>query len=223
MWLGRRSMSKPLAEQRRRMIDAQLASRGIQDSRVLEAMSEIPREDFLPHGLREQAYADAALPIDNGQTMSQPYTVAFMCQALGLEGGEKLLEIGTGSGYGAAVLSRLAREVHSVERFPELAKQAQDRLERRGYTNVNVHIADGSLGLPEQSPFDAIIVTAAAERLPAPYQDQLADGGRIVLPLGPRHHSQFMYRFTQNAGRLHRENLGAFVFVPLIGTHGFEQ
>ena len=216
-------MSKPLAEQRRRMIETQLASRGIEDSRVLEAMSEIPREDFLPHGLREQAYADAALPIDNGQTMSQPYTVAFMCQALGLEGGEKLLEIGTGSGYGAAVLSRLAREVHSVERFPELAKQAQDRLERRGYTNVNVHIADGSLGLPEQSPFDAIIVTAAAERLPAPYQDQLADGGRIVLPLGPRHHSQFMYRFTQNAGRLHRENLGAFVFVPLIGTHGFEQ
>jgi protein-L-isoaspartate(D-aspartate) O-methyltransferase len=212
----------PFAEPRRRMVQRQLRGRDIDDPRVLDAMSRVAREQFLPHDLHDQAYADAALPIESGQTISQPYTVAFMCQALQLQGQEKVLEVGTGSGYGAAVLSLLAREVHTVERFPELAEPARDRLRRLGYTNVQVHVANGTLGLPEQAPWDAVIATAAAESLPSPYERQLAEGGRIVLPLGSRHHSQFMYRFTRRQGRLHRENLGAFVFVPLIGQHGFQ-
>jgi protein-L-isoaspartate(D-aspartate) O-methyltransferase len=207
------------ADERRRMVDKQLVARGISDARVIQAMLEIPREEFVPGGLRDQAYLDAALPIDYGQTISQPYTVAYMCEALQLTGGETVLEVGTGSGYGAAVLSRLAGQVYTVERIVELAATAKARLERLGYANVDVRIADGTLGLPEVAPFDAIIATAAAEELPSPYQQQLVEGGRIVMPLGSAH-SQCMYRFTLRSGMLHRENLGGFAFVPLIGRYG---
>jgi protein-L-isoaspartate(D-aspartate) O-methyltransferase len=204
------------------MVRTQLQRRGIQTGRVLHAMSQVPREQFVPGPWYESAYHDCALPIDCGQTISQPYTVAFMCESLGLEGNEKVLEVGTGSGYGAAVLSLLAREVHTVERIPQLGREAQARLEQLGYANVRVHIADGSLGWPEQAPYHAIVVTAGAEMLPKPYLDQLVDDGRIVIPLGRDPRSQNMYRFTMHEGRVHVENLGGFAFVPLIGQYGWD-
>jgi protein-L-isoaspartate(D-aspartate) O-methyltransferase len=185
-------------------------------------MSDVPREHFVPAGFRESAYEDSPVPIGYGQTISQPLTVAFMCQALDLHGGEKVLEIGTGSGYGAAVLSRLARVVYSIERIPKLAHQAEARLRRLGYENVHVRIANGTLGLPEEAPFDAILVTAGARGLPRVYLDQLADGGRIVIPLGsaaPR--SQTLYRFSLSAGTIVVDPLGGFSFVPLIGEYGW--
>lgn len=204
---------------RHRMIEADLRGRGISDPRVLMAMSEVPREKFVPEALRDEAYDDRALPIGFHQTISQPFTVAFMLEALGLRSSDKVLEIGTGSGYAAAVLSQLVTTVHSVERIPELAQAAQRRLQRLGYRNVHVHVGDGSLGLPEHEPFDAIVVTAAAEVLPPPFAKQLVDGGRLVLPLGDAY-SQSLYRFTKVGEQLVSEDLGGFVFVPLIGRHG---
>jgi protein-L-isoaspartate(D-aspartate) O-methyltransferase len=210
------------AEQRSRMVKRQLASRGISDERVLEAMREVPREEFVPQSLRNVAYDDGALPIGRGQTISQPFTVAFMCEALRVQPADALLEVGTGSGYGAAVLSRIARTVHTVERIPELAAEARQRLQRLGYHNVTVHLADGSLGVPEAAPFDGIIVTAGAERLPQAYLDQLAEGGRIVIPLGRTPHNQSMFRFTRRDSELAVDNLGGFLFVPLIGEEGWQ-
>lgn len=204
---------------RHRMIETDLRGRGICDSRVLMAMSEVPREEFVPEALREKAYDDRALPIGFQQTISQPYTVAFMLESLCLRSGDKVLEIGTGSGYAAAVLSQLATTVHTVERIPELAETAQRRLQRLGYRNVHVHVADGSQGLPEYGPFDAIVVTAAAEFLPPPFAKQLTDGGRLILPLGDAY-SQNLYRFTKDGERLVSEDLGGFVFVPLVGRYG---
>ena len=201
------------------MIEADLRGRGISDSRVLKAMAEVPREEFVPEALREEAYDDRPLSIGFHQTISQPYTVAFMLQSLSLRNGDTVLEIGTGSGYAAAVLSLLAVTVHTVECIPELAKTAQRRLQRLGYRNVHVHVADGSLGLPEYGPFDAIVVTAAAEELPPPYAGQLADGGRLVLPLGDAY-CQSLYRFTKDGERLVSKDLGGFVFVPLTGRYG---
>ena len=145
---------------RRHMVKTQLEARGLRDARVLRAMSQIPREEFVTNGWGDAAYADGALPINCGQTISQPFTVAFMCEMAQISEGDKVLEVGTGSGYGAAVLSQLCREVHTVERIPELARQATERLQRLGYANVYVHTADGTLGLPEEAPFDAIVVTA---------------------------------------------------------------
>lgn len=210
------------AEQRRRMVQQQLAARGIGDERVLQAMQDIPREEFIPESMQKFAYDDGALPIGHGQTISQPFTVAFMCEALGLRPGDTVLEVGTGSGYGAAVLSRLARTVHTVERIPELAEQARKRLERLGYRNVTVHLANGSLGVAGAAPFDAIVVTAGAEKLPQAYLDQLAPGGRIVIPLGRTPHSQSMFRFTKTDNELAVDNLGGFMFVPLIGAEGWQ-
>jgi protein-L-isoaspartate(D-aspartate) O-methyltransferase len=161
-----------------------------------------------------------ALPIDHDQTISQPFTVAFMCEAAELAGRENVLEVGTGSGYGAAILAELADHVHTVERIPQLAEQARDTLGRLGYGNVIVHLANGTLGLPEAAPFDVIVVTAGAEALPKPYLDQLAAGGRIVIPIGYRRYGQTMYRFTFDDDKLRIEDLGAFAFVPLIGDHG---
>lgn len=210
------------AELRRRMVEHQLAGRGISDQRVLQAMTEVPREEFVPVSMRKSAYDDGALPIGHGQTISQPFTVAFMCEALRVQPDETVLEVGTGSGYGAAVLSRIARTVHTVERIPELAQQARQRLERLGYDNVKVHLANGSLGVSQAAPFDAIVVTAGAERLPQAYLDQLAAGGRIVIPLGSTPHSQSMFRFTRQNSELAAENLGGFMFVPLIGAEGWQ-
>jgi protein-L-isoaspartate(D-aspartate) O-methyltransferase len=209
------------ALQRHRMVEDQLRSRGLTDERVLEAMGRVPREEFVPDHLRDSAYSDCALPIGYEQTISQPFTVAFMCEALQLTGDETVLEIGTGSGYAAAVLSHLAKFVHTVERIPELAEEAKERLARLGYENVDVHLSDGTLGLPEQAPFDGIVVTAAGAQLPQAYADQLADGGRIVIPLGPYRFGQTMYRFTLTDGRLEKEDLGGFAFVPLIGADGW--
>ncbi len=210
-------------DDRQRMIHSQLALRGIYDQRVLEAMRDVPREEFVLDDCRGAAYADGALPIDCGQTISQPFTVALMCEAARLAPGDTVLEIGTGSGYGAAVLSLLAREVHTVERIPQLAHQAAQRLQRLGYLNVVVHLADGTLGWPPGSPYDAIVVTAAAANLPMPYRDQLREGGRIVIPLGGSMQSQTMHRFTLRAGTLHQEQLGGFAFVPLIGEYGWHE
>ena len=208
------------ADQRAEMVRRHLEGRGIRDRRVLQAMREVPREEFVGELYRDAAYDDNALPIESGQTISQPFTVAFMCEAAQLSDQDKVLEVGTGSGYGAAVLGRLCREVHTVERIPALSKMAADRLQQLGFENVHVHTADGTLGVPNASPFDAIVVTAGAESLPETYVDQLADGGRIVIPLGTSR-GQIMYRFTLYNGELHKENLGYFAFVPLVGSHGW--
>jgi protein-L-isoaspartate(D-aspartate) O-methyltransferase len=205
---------------RQQMVERQLAHRGICDPRVLMAMSSVPRHHFVPRILRNEAYDDCPLPIGFGQTISQPLTVAWMAQALQLEGHERILDIGTGSGYGAAVLSLLAREVHTVELIPELAERAAKCLADLGYSNVTVHINDGTLGLPEQAPFDAIVVAAAGDRLPPPYIDQLAEGGRILIPIGKQASGQHMIRYTLDNGTLKNEDLGRFAFVPLLGKFG---
>ncbi len=210
-------------DNRRRMVRTQLEARGIKDQRVLDAMVRVPREEFVTPAWRDMAYADGALPIDCGQTISQPFTVATMCEAAQLTEDDKVLEVGTGSGYGAAILSQLCREVHTVERVPELARRATERLKRLGYSAVHVHTADGTLGLPEAAPFDAIVVTAGADALPKPYLDQLRDGGRIIIPIGSMPHSQTMFRFTRQGERLSVEDLGGFAFVPLIGEYGVHQ
>lgn len=213
--------SRDFCQLRRRMVDEQFRAHGISDPRVLQAMSEIPREEFVPSDLRAAAYEDSPLPIGCGQTISQPFTVAFMTQALQLEGNEKVLEIGTGSGYGAAVLGRLASEVYTVERIAALAEQARERLARLGYDNVTVVRGDGTLGLPDQAPFDAIVVTAGAESLSESFVQQLREGGRIVIPIGGYRTGQTMYRFTRQHGELKVGDLGSFTFVPLIGQGGW--
>jgi protein-L-isoaspartate(D-aspartate) O-methyltransferase len=208
---------------RRQMVADQLKARGIHDERVLRAMALVPREEFVPDQYREDAYKDSPLPIGFGQTISQPYTVAFMTEALRLTGTEKVLEIGTGSGYQTAVLAHLARTVHSIERIGELGQDAGAVLNRLGYDNVHIHLANGTLGLPAHGPFDAILVTASSDTLPEPYRDQLSEGGRIVIPLGPNPLAQRLYRFTLRDGELHPDDLGAFRFVPLIGEFGWEE
>jgi protein-L-isoaspartate(D-aspartate) O-methyltransferase len=205
---------------RHKMVVEQLEQRGINDPRVLEALEWVPREEFVPPDLLNLAYEDRALPIGLEQTISQPYTVAFMCQEAHLTAGDKVLEIGTGSGYGAAVLSLLAREVHTIERIDELYRAARERLAEIGRGNVHVYLNDGTLGLPHEAPFDAILVTAGAESLPSAYQEQLADGGRLIIPVGPSA-SQNMLRITRRGNQFARENLGSFDFVPLVG--GVEQ
>jgi protein-L-isoaspartate(D-aspartate) O-methyltransferase len=200
---------------RHNMVVQQLEQRGIRDPRVLEAIEWVPREEFVPPDLIDLAYDDRALPIGLEQTISQPYTVAFMCQAAHLAPADKVLEIGTGSGYGAAVLSLLASGVHTVERIEELFHAAQQRLTRLGYNNVRLYWNDGTRGLPQEAPFDAIIVTAGAESLPQAYQEQLADGGRLVIPLGPPAF-QKMVCLTRRGDRFDREDLGSFGFVPLV-------
>jgi protein-L-isoaspartate(D-aspartate) O-methyltransferase len=202
---------------RHNMVVHQLERRGIHDPRVLEAMEWVPREEFVPPELADLAYDDRALPIGLEQTISQPYTVAFMCQEARISAGDKVLEIGTGSGYGAAVLSLLAREVHTIERIEELFHAARDRLARLGYENVRVYLDDGTLGQPYAAPFDAIICTAGAEALPDAYQHQLAEGGRLVIPIGPPAHQQ-MIRLTRRVDTWDRDNLGSFGFVPLVGN-----
>jgi protein-L-isoaspartate(D-aspartate) O-methyltransferase len=206
------------AEKRRWMVKYQLRAGGIHDERVLAAMGRVPREAFVPDSELAAAYNDGALPIGRGQTISQPFTVAYMCQAAMLTGSEKVLEVGTGSGYGAAVLSRLVREVDTVERLPELANQARQRLDKLGYRNVRVAVGDGSLGWPQPSLFDAIVVTAGAESLPEALIQQLAPGGRLVIPIGEFRGDQTMYRVTRRDGELRMEDLGVFTFVPLISS-----
>jgi protein-L-isoaspartate(D-aspartate) O-methyltransferase len=191
-----------------RWIDDQLRRRGITDERVLAAMARVPREQFVPADMRELAYDDAALPLGHGQTVSQPFVVAFICQGLGLDGDERVLDVGTGSGYQAAVLAELAREVHSVEVIRELAEEARTRLP----PGVHVHVGDGSGGLPEEAPFDSIAVAAAAAAPPAALLEQLAPGGRLVIPIGSPHH-QVLHVFRDD-GRV-TKGVGCR-FVPLV-------
>jgi protein-L-isoaspartate(D-aspartate) O-methyltransferase len=171
-------------------IERQLVRRGIRDERVLAAMAAVPRERFVPEGHVDAAYEDGPVPLPFGQTISQPYMVAVTCEALALEGGERVLDVGTGSGYAAAVLAELAGEVHTIERIPELAESARTALEETGYGRVVVHVGDGSLGDPEHGPFDAIAVAAAAPEIPAALWRQLGEGGRIALPLRTGRHAQ---------------------------------
>ena len=207
---------------RHRMVTEQLVRRGITDLRVLAAMERVPREAFVPDEVRHQAYGDCALPIGWDQTISQPYTVAFMCEEARLRGSDTVLEIGTGSGYGAAVLAQLAQAVHTVERIEPLYYAAAERLAKLGYDNVRVHYDDGSLGLVREAPFDAIICTAGAEFLPTAYQDQLAECGRLVIPIGPPGHQQ-MYRFTRRGDEWYGDRLGSFGFVPLVSDVNLDE
>jgi len=206
---------------RQQMVDAQLRPRGIHDPRVLAAMLAVPREEFVADALRSEAYDDRPLPIGAGQTISQPFTVAYMAQAAELLGDEKILEVGTGSGYGAAVLSHLGAKVHTIERIGSHARRASDTLLRMGYVNVQVHLGDGSLGLAAESPFDVIVVTAGAAALPPSYIEQIAEGGRIVIPIGKHRSEQRLHRFRNQRGTLLIDDLGSFAFVPLIGDEGW--
>jgi protein-L-isoaspartate(D-aspartate) O-methyltransferase len=193
-----------------------LRRRGIADQAVLKAMDEVPREYFVETSFVASAYADQALPIACGQTISQPYVVAYMTEQLEVRPGHRVLEVGTGSGYQAAILSRLAREVVSVERYRTLADQARDRLRALGYDNVEVVAGDGFAGVPERSPFDRIIVTAAAETVPEALLAQLADGGIMILPLGSHEGSQHIIKLTKSETGTQRENLIPVRFVPML-------
>jgi len=201
------------------MVHEQLVRRGITDERVLKAMTDVPREEFVPSELRDFSWDDGPLPIGHSQTISQPYTVARMCEALQLTGDETVLEVGAGSGYSACVLSCLARQVHAIERIPDLARDADTRIARLGY-NVAVCNGDGSLGLPDEAPFDAIVIAAGAPFVPKACAEQLTEGGRLVLPVGSRAHQQ-LCRFTREHRKLRKEDLGAYAFVPLLGEQGW--
>ncbi|MEX0979995.1 MAG: protein-L-isoaspartate(D-aspartate) O-methyltransferase [Gemmatimonadota bacterium] len=207
--------------QREWMVEHQLRPRGIEDPRVLEAMAEIPRELFLPVDQAAAAYEDAAVPLSQGQTLSQPFMVAAMSQALQLTPRDRVLEIGTGSGYQTAVLSRLAAEVFTIEYLPELSRAAVAVLRELGCVNVRARVGDGSGGWPEEAPFDAILVTAGAPALPASLKQQVReDGGRIVIPVGPRT-LQTLYRFVRHGTEVEREALMDCRFVPLVGEEGW--
>ncbi len=210
------------ASLRREMVERQIARRGIRDPRILSAMLQVPRHRFIPGVPLVEAYADHPVPIGEGQTISQPYMVALMLEHLDPQPTDRILEIGTGSGYQTALLAHLAGEVWSVERLPDLAVEAAQRLESMGTgTKVHVVAGDGTLGLPEQAPFDGIIVSAAAPRVPEPLMEQLADGGRLVIPVGGRG-GQDLQVITRRGDDWIPRSEGGCVFVPLIGEHGWE-
>ncbi len=211
-----------LRAHRRNMVRDQIEARGIRDSRILAAFEKVPREEFVSEAYSDSAYSDRALPIECGQTISQPYTVAFMCEAARINPTDRVLEIGTGSGYGAAILSNLSACVHTVERISVLAESAQSRLQRLSIKNVHVHAAVNSLGLVEQGPFDVIVVTAGAKEMPLALTKQLADGGRMIVPIG-NYASQIMYCLTRSGDQIEQKPLGHFAFVPLIGEHGWRK
>jgi protein-L-isoaspartate(D-aspartate) O-methyltransferase len=214
----------PTAELRRQcMVSEQLCRRDIVDPDVLAAFGSVPRERFVPGELAARAYDDAPLPISDGQTISQPYVVAMTVQALHLKGHEHVLEIGTGSGYAAAILGSLVREVDTVERIEALATTAAERLERLGFTNVHVHHGDGTLGWPPGAPYEAIVVSAGAPRPPQPLLDQLAIGGRLVLPHGDADHQQLVRITRHGPGDFDHEDLGEVRFVPLLGVEGWPE
>ncbi len=207
---------------RAEMVEKQIRRRGISSSRVLEAVLAVPRHEFIPAAFLSEAYADKPLPIGEGQTISQPYIVAAMTAAIELTGAERVLEIGAGCGYQAAVLSRLAADVYTIESRLPLALAARERLERLGYANVHLHAGDGTLGLPECAPFDAILVTAAAPAPPAPLLEQLAEGGRLVIPVGPSDYQELLL-IHKSAGETHKRVLEECRFVPLVGRHGWRE
>jgi protein-L-isoaspartate(D-aspartate) O-methyltransferase len=203
------------------MVERQLRGRDITDQRVLAAMQRVPRELFVPEDLRDRAFDDAALPIGAGQTISQPYMVARIVEELGLDGDERVLDVGTGSGYQAAVLAELADEVYTIERIPELAEQARANLAAAGYDNVSVHVGDGSRGLPQHAPYDAIAVAAAAPSFPQALYDQLTNGGRLVVPVGGRRGQRLEVIVRTPEGPAVIRSVPCR-FVPLVGEEGFE-
>ena len=207
---------------RERMVQRQIAGRGVRSEKVLDAMRKVPRERFLPKGQGVWAYDDNPLPIGDGQTISQPYVVAYMTEALLLEGGEKVLEVGTGSGYAAAILAEIAAEVYTIERIEGLATMASRVLDDLGYANVHVRHGDGTLGWPEQAPFDGIVVTAAGPEAPQTLKQQLKIGGRLVIPVGESKWYQQVVRITRVAeAEFETEDLLPVRFVPLIGEEGW--
>jgi protein-L-isoaspartate(D-aspartate) O-methyltransferase len=211
-----------LEARRLRMVEEQLAGREIRDARVLQAFRDVPRHRFVPPELADRAYDDRALPIEAGQTISQPYVVALMVEALGLGPHDRLLEVGTGSGYAAALCSRLCAEVYTIERHAALAELARARIAELGYANVRVRTGDGTLGWPERAPFDAILVSAGGPRVPETLEAQLAIGGRLVIPVGELRGFQKLLRLTRTeSGTLEREDLCEVAFVPLVGAEGF--
>lgn len=207
---------------RNRMVDQQLAPRGICDERVLQAMREVPRHQFVPPELWDSAYQDSPLPIGYGQTISQPYIVAYMTQLLDLTPEDRVLEIGTGSGYQAAILSRLAKEVYTIERIESLSRRAQQVLAALKYTNIHFRVGDGGYGWPEAAPFDAIIVTAAAPEVPAPLIAQLAEGACLVAPIGPPGYQELVC-LMRHGEQIHTDYLTPVAFVPLVGEHGWRE
>lgn len=206
---------------RRRMIEEQFIPRGIKNNLVLHAFGKVQRHKFIPEDLRGSAYADYPVPIGEGQTISQPYIVALMTEALDLKGDEKVLEIGTGSGYQAAILAEIVKEVYTVERFEELGLKADSLLKELGYANIKVKTGDGTLGWPEEAPFDRIIITAATPRIPLPLTEQLKEGGKIVLPLGERF-SQVLTLAEKKEGKFIPTEICGCVFVPLVGKYGMQ-
>jgi protein-L-isoaspartate(D-aspartate) O-methyltransferase len=207
---------------RNRMVDSQLVSRGIKDAKVLLAMRKVPRHRFVEEALISQAYGDHPLPIGEKQTISQPYIVALMTEALELKGTERVLEIGTGSGYQTAILAELAEKVYSVERIYPLSVKARRLLDELGYLNVVLKVGDGTLGWKEEAPFDAVIVTAGSPDVPQPLVDQLAVGGRLVIPVGDRY-SQSLVRVARTKEGIKKSDLGGCRFVNLVGQHGWQE
>ncbi|GAB4446510.1 MAG: protein-L-isoaspartate(D-aspartate) O-methyltransferase [Anaerolineales bacterium] len=214
-------MEQDFAAERRLMVERQLRGRGISNQRVLEAFEFIPRHLFVPEEYRHLAYEDGPLPIGFNQTISQPFIVAYMTQLLDLTGDERVLEVGTGSGYQAAILSALTAEVHTIELIPALAERARKTLEQLGVTNVSIHIGDGSLGWEQAAPYDAILVTAAGPHVPKPLLDQLAEDGRMVLPVGERG-AQVLELWRREGENFSHETLLPVAFVPLRGKEGLK-
>ena len=211
----------PWESARERMVATQIAARGVGDEKVLAAMRRVPRHLFVPAEVRGSAYSDYPLPIGHGQTISQPYIVAMMTSLLQIQPDDHLLEIGSGSGYQAAVLGILAREVISIERIPEVAQLARKNLADAGITNVTVVIGDGTLGFPGGAPYNGVLITAATPSIPSPLVEQLAEGGRLVAPVGSRD-LQELVRLTRKGHDLTRESFGGVVFVPLLGEYGWK-
>lgn len=209
------------AFQRRRMVREQIEHRGIRDEKLLTAFNEVLRHLFIPEGLWNQAYEDHPVSIGEGQTISQPYIVALMTDALGLTGKEKVLEIGTGSGYQTAILAKRADWVFSIERIAQLSRKATAALEKCRIFNFNLIVGDGTMGHPDEAPYDAVVVTAGGPEIPQPLVAQLADGGRLVIPVGDRYHQSLM-RVTRRGGETITEDLGGCRFVDLIGRHGWK-
>jgi protein-L-isoaspartate(D-aspartate) O-methyltransferase len=209
-------------KERIRMVEEQIIGRGVKDERVLAAMRKVPRHEFLPEAIRGMAYQDSALPLGEGQTMSQPYMVAVMSELLGLSGTERVLEIGTGSGYQAAVLAELCEKVYTVERIKNLADRARAILDRLGYRSVAIKVYDGTYGWKDMAPFDAIIVTAGSPDIPSPLVDQLKEGGRMVIPVGERYGQTLVKVVKTPEGPVTDRSIPC-VFVPLIGNHGWKE
>jgi len=207
---------------RRRMVEEQIKPRGIKDQRVIDVFAKVERHKFIPEELRDSSYADHPIPIGEGQTISQPFIVALMTECLDLKGSEKVLEIGTGSGYQTAILAELAKEVCTVERIHVLSDDAGQLLSELGYKNIKFKVSDGTLGWKEESPFDRIIITAAAPKIPLPVTEQLKEGGKLILPLADSF-GQMLTLVTKKNGQMVAENICPVIFVPLIGKHGINQ